>query len=384
MRIRGAVLRRTGEPRPYAGSRPIEVAELELAPPGPGELLVRIEVAGVCHSDLSVVDGNRPRPLPMLLGHEAAGIVEAIGEGVDDVALGDRVVMTFLPRCGDCAGCASGGRMPCERGSAANAVGELLGGGRRLSEDGEPIHHHLGVSAFADHAVVSRRSVVVVPPDVPAEVAALLGCAVLTGGGAVLNAARPAPGATVMVVGLGGVGMAALLVARALGHPVIAVDARDDKLATARALGAEQALLSDDVVAAGVRAPVVIEAAGHPRAFETAFAATAPGGVTVTVGLPAPDARASISPLALTAEARTVIGSYLGSSVPERDIARYVELWRTGSLPVDALVSDRIRLDDVPSAMDALAEGRALRQLILFDPPAGAAPHGISARETQH
>ena len=366
MRIRGAVLERMGEPRPYADSRPVVVRELELDEPDTDELLVRIEVAGVCHSDLSVVDGNRPRPLPMLLGHEAAGVVERVGAGVTDVAAGDRVVMTFLPRCGDCPGCASEGRMPCERGSAANAAGELLGGGRRLTLDGEPVHHHLGVSAFADHAVVSRRSVVPVPADVPAEVAALLGCAVLTGGGAVLNAARPEPGAPVLVVGLGGVGMAALLVARALGHPVVAVDARADKLDAARALGAEAALDPSALADSRIRTPVAIEAAGHPAAFETAFAATAPGGTTVTVGLPHPDARSSISPLTLTAEARTVIGSYLGSSVPERDIPRYVELWRAGSLPVEALVSDRIALDDIAAAFDTLADGAALRQLIVF------------------
>lgn len=366
MRITGAVLQRMGDPRPYAQSRPLAIRDLDLDPPGPGELLVRIEVAGVCHSDLSVVDGNRPRPLPMLLGHEAAGIVEARGDGVTDVAVGDRVVMTFLPRCGECPGCASDGRMPCERGSAANAAGELLGGGMRLSADGEPVHHHLGVSAFADHAVVSRRSVVPVAPDVPAEVAALLGCAVLTGGGAVLNAARRAPGDPIMVVGLGGVGMAAVLVARALGHAVVGVDARPDKLAAARTLGAEQTLLADDLAASGARAPVVIEAAGHARAFEAAVAATAPGGTTVTVGLPAPDALATISPLALTAEARTIVGSYLGSSVPERDIPRYVELWRAGKLPVEGLVSDRIRLADVARAMDTLADGAALRQLIVF------------------
>lgn len=366
MRIHGAVLERSGDPRPYASSRPIVVRELELDPPGPGELLVRIEVAGVCHSDLSVVDGNRQRPLPMLLGHEAAGIVEARSSDVTDVAVGDRVVMTFLPRCGECPGCATEGRMPCERGSAANAAGELLGGGRRLHDAAAEVHHHLGVSAFADHAVVSRRSVVPVPADVPAEVAALLGCAVLTGGGAVLNAARLVDGDTVMVVGLGGVGMAALLVARALGHPVIAVDARADKLAAARTLGAEQAVLADELAASGLRAPLVIEAAGHPRAFETAFAATAPGGTTVTVGLPAPDARAAISPLVLTAEARTVVGSYLGSSVPGRDIPRYVDLWRSGRLPVEGLVSDRIRLADIARAMDTLADGAALRQLIIF------------------
>ena len=156
----------------------------------------------------------------MLLGHEAAGLVAELGTGVDDVAVGDRVVMTFLPRCGRCPGCATGGRLPCGPGSAANAAGDLLGGGRRLTRDGVPVAHHLGVSAFAEQVVVDRRSVVPVDPDVPAEVAALLGCAVLTGGGAVLNAARPEPGSPVLVVGLGGVGMAALLVAQALGHPV--------------------------------------------------------------------------------------------------------------------------------------------------------------------
>jgi alcohol dehydrogenase len=366
MRIRGAVLERMGAERPYVESRPLAVRELELDPPRGGELLVRIEVAGVCHSDLSVVDGSRPRPAPMLLGHEAAGIVEGLGEGVTDVEVGDRVVMTFLPRCGDCAGCASDGRMPCERGSAANAAGELLGGGRRLHAGGEDVSHHLGVSAFADHAVVDRRSVVPVPRDVPAAVAALLGCAVLTGGGAVLNAARPAAGETVMVVGLGGVGMAALLAARALGHPVIAVDARADKLATACELGAHETVLAGELAASALRAPVVIEAAGHPRAFEAALGATAPGGTTVTVGLPHPDARAEVSPLVLTAEARTDVGSYLGSSVPARDIPRYVELWRAGRLPIEALVSDRIPLDDIARAMDTLADGAALRQLIVF------------------
>ncbi|WP_312168233.1 zinc-binding dehydrogenase, partial [Microbacterium sp.] len=209
-------------------------------------------------------------------------------------------------------------------------------------------------------------SVVAVDDDVPAEVAALLGCAVLTGRGAVLNAGRPAPGERVIVVGLGGVGMAALLVAKALGHEVIGVDAVPAKLDTARDLGATAALSPVDAVAEGVAAPVVIEAAGAARAFETALALTSAGGTTVTVGLPAPDARASISPLLLTAEARTIIGSYLGSAVPERDIPRYVELWRAGRLPLERLVSSRIALEELPKAMDRLAAGAELRQLIVF------------------
>jgi alcohol dehydrogenase len=367
MKITGAVLEEIGRERPYAASRPIVVGELDLDPPGPGEILVRIEAAGLCHSDLSVVDGNRVRPVPMLLGHEAAGRVEQLGEGVAGVAIGDRVVMTFLPRCGECAGCRTDGRLPCEVGSAANNAGELVGGVRRLHRDGAEVHHHLGVSGFATHAVVNRHSVVVVDDDVPADVAAVLGCAVLTGGGAVINAARPAQGDTIIVVGLGGVGMAAVLAAVSLGHEVIGVDGVQEKLDRALELGASTVYSPAELAAAGVRAPVVIEAAGNARAFEGAIAATAPGGTTVTVGLPAPTATASVSPLGLVAEARTIIGSYLGSAVPERDIPRYAQLWREGRLPVEKLISSRIALSEINAGMDALADGTAIRQVIMFD-----------------
>lgn len=371
MRIRGAVLERIGLDAPFATSKPITVSELDLGEPGPGELLVRIEAAGLCHSDLSVVDGNRVRPVPMLLGHEAAGRVEAVGDADGDIAVGQRVVMTFLPRCGECSGCASEGRTPCLAGSMANNAGELLSGGRRLLRDGEPVHHHLGVSAFATHAVVDRRSVVAVDDDVPADVAAVLGCAVLTGGGALLNSAKPGPADRIMVVGLGGVGMAAVLVAAALregtGRDVIAVDTVADKLKIALELGASESYTPSEILERGIQAEVVIEAAGNVRAFETAVAATAPGGTTVTVGLPAPDARAEISPLALVAQGRSIIGSYLGSAVPERDIPEYVRMWREGKLPVERLISARIRLEDINEAMDELAAGHALRQVILFD-----------------
>lgn len=369
MLIRGAVLETSAAPSPFAESQPFTIDDVELDPPGHGELLVRIEAAGVCHSDLSVVGGSRERPLPMLLGHEAAGIVDEVGPGVSGIEVGARVVMTFLPRCGECASCRTDGRLPCIPGSAANGAGTLTGGGIRLHRadgTGDSIHHHLGVSAFATHAVVDRTSVVAVDDDVPAEIAALLGCAVLTGGGAVINAGRPDPGDRVIVVGLGGVGMAALLVAVALGHEVIGVDAVPAKLDLARELGATAAHSPAEATDAALRAPVVIEAAGSARAFETALALTAPGGTTVTVGLPSPEARASISPLALTAEARTVIGSYLGSAVPERDIPRYVDLWRAGRLPLERLVSSRIRLEELPDAMDRLAAGGELRQLIAF------------------
>lgn len=368
MLITGAVLEEIGRSRPFGESRPLTVGEIELDGPESHEVLVRIEAAGLCHSDLSVVDGNRVRPVPMLLGHEAAGIVEQLGPDVDDLAVGDRVVMTFLPRCEDCAGCAAGGTRPCLAGSATNTAGTLLGGGRRLTRDGEPVQHHLGVSAFATHAVVDTRSLVRVDADVPADVAAVLGCAVLTGGGAVLNSGRPVAGDTVVVVGLGGVGMAALITALALeGVDVVAVDGVPEKLALALELGAREALTPAEAAESGLKAAVVIEAAGNARALEAAIALTDAGGRTVTVGLPSPDARISVSPTSLVAEGRTLIGSYLGSAVPQRDIPVFAQMWREGRLPVERLISSTLRLEEINEGMDALADGTAIRQIIHFD-----------------
>ncbi|MCW2652593.1 MAG: Zn-dependent alcohol dehydrogenase, class [Mycobacterium sp.] len=368
MKIQGAVLEEIGRPRPYAQSRPITVGDLDLAPPGDGELLVRIEAAGLCHSDLSVVDGNRVRPVPMLLGHEAAGVVERIGSRESDLAIGQRVVMTFLPRCGQCPACATNGLTPCERGSASNNAGTLLGGERRLTRNGQPVNHHLGVSGFANKTVVDRKSVVPVNSDVPPNVAALLGCAVLTGGGAVINVAKPQPGQTVVVVGLGGVGMAAVLTA--LAHDdvrVIAVDQLPEKLDMARRAGAHEAYTPQQATEQGLKAAVVIEAAGHPVALQTSVDLTAPGGRTITVGLPGPDARITVSPLGFVAEGRSLIGSYLGSAVPARDIPRFVELWRSGRLPVESLVSSTIALEQINEALDRLADGAAVRQIIALD-----------------
>jgi alcohol dehydrogenase len=364
VKIIGAVLDQARAPRPYRGSQPLAPQQLVLDEPRAGEVRVAIDAAGVCHSDLSVIDGNRPRPLPMVLGHEGAGRVEALGDDVVDMRVGQRVVMSFLPRCGRCAGCATDGRVPCDRGSASNASGELLGGGTRLTREGRPIRHHLGVSAFATHAVVDRRSVVAVDDDVPPAVAALFGCAVLTGGGAVLNGGTPEQGEPVAVVGLGGVGMAALMTARALGHDVIAVDNIGMKLDLARDLGAREAVTPREAIERGIRAAVVIEAAGHSRAFETAFELTAVGGRTITVGLPGPTAMASLSPARITAEARTIVGSYLGSAVPSRDIPTFAQLWREGVLPVERLITSEIELGEINDAMDDLAEGRAVRQIV--------------------
>ncbi len=367
VKIRGAVLESVGSARPFAESAPISICELDLAPPGDDEVLVRIEAAGLCHSDLSVVDGSRVRPVPMLLGHEAAGVIEQVGPGAQALSIGQRVVMTFLPRCGECDACATQGLTPCVVGSAANNAGTLLGGATRLRRAGVPINHHLGISGFATHAVVNRHSIVAVDSDVPPDVAAVLGCAVLTGGGAVLNVGAPVAGQRVIVVGLGGVGMAAVMTALAVdGVEVVAVDPLAAKRDAALGLGAHAAYGPDDAVDQSVKAPIVIESAGNVRALETAIALTGPGGRTITVGLPAPDSRVALAPLSLVAEGRSIIGSYLGSSVPSRDIPIFVDLWRAGRLPVERLVSSTIALSDINAGMDALADGRAIRQLIDF------------------
>ena len=353
---------------PVEESVPIHVGELDLAEPGPGEVLVRIEAAGQCHSDFSVVDGNRIRPIPILLGHEAAGIVEQLGAGVDDIAVGQRIIMTFLPRCGHCEACATNGLTPCINGSASNAAGTLLSGGLRLTRDGETIKHHQGVSGFATHSVVDRRSIVPVDSDVPPDIAAVLGCAILTGGGAVINAGKPVAGQRVVVVGMGGVGMAALLTALAINDvEVIAVDPLESKRTAASEAGAHAVYSPDEATELGIKAPIVIECAGNIRAFETGIALTGMGGQTITVGLPSPDARAAVSPMGLVAEGRSIVGSYLGSAVPSRDIPVFVDLWRAGKLPAERLITSTIALTDINAGMDALADGRAIRQIIRFE-----------------
>ena len=372
IQTRAAVLRAMSAARPYADSRPLAIETVTLDPPGRDEVLVAIKAAGLCHSDLSVINGDRPRPLPMALGHEAAGVIEAVGDGVDDLEPGDHVVMVFMPSCGCCGPCADGRPTLCEPGAAANGRGELLAGGTRLHAGTEALRHHLGCSAFAERAVVSRRSLVKVDRDLPFEHAALFGCAVLTGVGAVVNTAAVRAGQGVVVVGLGGVGLAAVLGALASGAaPVIAVDLSPEKLALARALGPVQTVdaSSPDAVEqvralTGGGADFVFEMAGSARALETAWRMTRRGGTTVTAGLPPPDAALAVNIVSLVAEARTLKGSYIGDCVPGRDIPRYVRLFREGRLPVDRLLTRAIGLDQLNAAFDDLDAGRAVRTVV--------------------
>ncbi|OUM45093.1 alcohol dehydrogenase catalytic domain-containing protein [Arthrobacter sedimenti] len=367
MKFRGAVLETVGAPTPWTDTTPINVAELTLDAPGRGELLVRMEAAGVCHSDLSRVSGVRVCAVPMVLGHEGSGIIEELGEDCGDLKVGQRVTMTFMPRCGECAACTSTGWALCLNGTKANAEGTLLHGDRRLHLDGRSLDHHGGVSAFAEYAVVDKHSVVPLPEGVPADVGALLGCAVLTGGGAVINAAKIQPGESVAIIGMGGVGLAAALVAKAVGaSAVTAIDMLPAKLETSLEIGATAAYTPAEAEEAGLKFDAVIECVGNPRALSNAINLTKPGGRTVTVGLPRPDARLEISPLSLVLEARQLIGSYMGSGVPSEDIAMYAQMYLDGVLPVEKLISGTIALEDINHAMDELREGKVIRQIVDF------------------
>jgi alcohol dehydrogenase len=374
MRTKAAVLYEMGKPRPYAASSPLVIEDLELDGPGRGEVLVEVVGAGLCHSDLSTIDGSRPRPLPMVLGHEASGIVRELGPGVADLKVDDHVVFSFVPTCGRCMCCATGRPALCENGAASNTAGTLLSGGVRFRNGSAPVLHHLGVSAFSQFTVAASESLVKIDPALPLDKAALFGCAILTGVGAVLNTARVAPGLSVAVFGLGGVGLSAVMGAKLAGaHPIIAIDPVAQKLELARTLGAQHTIdpTSCDVVArlaeltaGGVE--FAFEAVGSATVLASAYAAVRRGGTAISVGLPHPNQQLSIQAVSLVGQEKTLRGSYMGSAVPKRDIPRYIELYRDGGLPVDALLSPSLRLDEINAGFDRLASGTAVRQVVSF------------------
>ena len=375
MKLRAAVLREMGLPAPYVQSQPVNIAEVELEPPGFGEVLIKIKVAGLCHSDLSVINGDRPRGVPIVLGHESSGEVVEVGQGVNDLQLGDHVVTVFVPSCGHCFPCMEGRPALCEPGARANSQGVLLGGERRLHIGSEYLNHHVGVSCFAEYAVVSRRSCVKVLVDLSHREAALFGCAVLTGAGAVINRAAIKVGQTAAIVGLGGVGLSALLAAVAAGaRRIVAVELNDEKLNLARSLGATHLVNPKEITsdgdlleAAGGPVDFGFDTAGGVSAFQTAYKLTRRGGSTITSGLPHPKSSFPLPLSQMVGEEREIRGSYLGSGVPTVDITRYIELYKTGRLPVDKLLGKAFSLDQINEGFDHLASGSGLRDFIMFD-----------------
>jgi alcohol dehydrogenase len=372
MKIKAAVLRQAGMPPPYRKSQPLSIEEIELDPPGDDEVLIQIMAAGLCHSDLLAISGERARPTPMVLGHEAAGVVVETGKRVYRFRSGDHVIPSFVAGCGTCGMCLRGRPALCIPATRANLAGELLDGATRLHKDGETIRHHSGVAAFAEYAVVHQNALIKIDKELPFEFAALFGCAAVTGAGAIVNTAKLKAGQSIAIVGLGGVGLCALLASVAVGAgTIVAIDLRREKLALARDLGAHLIFQSGNGEsveairnATGGGVHVAVESAGAPAALDLAYKVTKRGGKTVVAGMPGPDAKIVLSHLSLAAEERTLQGSYMGAGVPSRDIPRYIALYRDGRLPIDRLLTDRVGFEGLNEAFDRLRTGSVVRQVM--------------------
>ncbi|MGW6423989.1 Zn-dependent alcohol dehydrogenase [Nocardia sp. NPDC055053] len=368
VRIRAVVLDADGH---------IVLKDVDLAPPGPGEVRVRIAAAGVCHSDLHVTAGAWPVPRPLVLGHEGSGVVTAVGEGVDELDIDDHVVLSWVPGCGHCRTCRAGRPAQCSLVASTVAPGGVLyDGTTRLSDASGPIHHYLGVSSFAEEVVVPVSGAIKVRDDAPLEDVAIIGCAIATGVGAVRNTAAVRPESTVAVIGCGGVGLACIQGARLAGATrIVAVDVVADKLELAITLGATDtvdAAAVPDVVAA-LRSVIpdgydyVFDAIGKIRTTEQAIAALGLGGAAVIVGLPALGEHATFDPLALAEADQRILGCNYGSSIPHRDIPELVDEMMAGRLDLVSMISARRPLSEAADALADLAAGHALRQLLLPD-----------------
>lgn len=378
IRCKAAVLRAIGLPQPYAQTRPLSIEEITLDPPGPTEVMVKVIGAGLCHSDLSVINGDRGRDVPMVMGHEGAGEVVEVGSAVTDIKVGDHVAFQFSVSCGRCKACLSGRPNICEEAPKARVKGELISGGSRMRDaSGQYLRHQAGVSCFAEYAVVHRGSVVAIDKDLPLTEAAVFGCAVMTGVGAVVNTARISPGETVAVFGLGGVGLSGVMGAKVAGaETIVAVDLEEAKLAKARTLGATHTFNARDPdLVAKVKelthggVDCAIDLAGAIPALKSAYAVTARGGKVVTAGLAPIGAEFAFEQGDLVSNEKSICGSYMGSCVPVRDIPRFIRLYRSGALPVNELLDEVIGFDELNAGFDRLASGAALRQIL--------APHKV-------
>jgi S-(hydroxymethyl)glutathione dehydrogenase/alcohol dehydrogenase len=367
MKINAAILWEQGAP--------LAVEEAELEGPRAGEVLVEMKAAGVCHSDLHPARGEWPARTPLVLGHEGAGVVREVGEGVVRVRAGDRVVLCWAPPCGVCAPCAEGRPVLCDRLERTTFRNRLPAGGTRLRARGRDLFHHNGTACFADFAVVAEEGVIPVPEEVPFEALATLGCAVVTGVGAVLNAARAEAGASAVVIGAGGVGLNVVQGARLAGcAPVIAVDTRSRPLELAREFGATDVFeAAGEGVAERVRgltggrgADYVFDTVGAPATLAQALAYARKGGTVVVTGLARADALAAFPLFPFVMQEKRLVGSVYGSGQPARDVARLVALYQEGRLKLSELVTRTYRLDEVNQALSALADAEGARGIILW------------------
>jgi S-(hydroxymethyl)glutathione dehydrogenase/alcohol dehydrogenase len=354
--------------------QPIEILDVDLASPGPKEVRVKIVAAGVCHSDLHVRRGEWVLPTPLVMGHEGSGTVVEVGSGVTTLKVGDHVVLSWVPSCGECRYCRAGKEARCQLAATVVAPGGVLQDGTsRLSRNGQMLHHYLGVSSFAEEAVVPETGAIKIRDDAPLDTMALVGCAVATGVGAVANTAKVEAGATVVVVGCGGVGLSIVQGARLAGAArIVAIDIRPEKTALAMTMGATDQLVVDSVDPVGALrglmpdgADYVFDAIGITKTTEQAIQMLGLGGAAVIVGLPPTGARASFEPLVLAEADQRILGSNYGSVRPAIDLPRLVDLYMSGDLLLDQLVSDRRRLDQAVKSLDDLDRGNALRTLLI-------------------
>ncbi|MGW0555671.1 Zn-dependent alcohol dehydrogenase [Streptomyces sp. NPDC002926] len=344
----------------FDGKQPQLVDDLEIRDPGPGEVLVAVAAAGLCHSDLSVIDGTIPFPVPVVLGHEGAGVVEAVGEGVGHIAPGDHVSLSTLANCGACADCDRGRPTMCRK-----AIGRP---GRPFSRGGEPVFQFASNSAFAERTIVRAVQAVQIPADLPLTSAALIGCGVLTGVGAVLNRAKVDRGETVVVIGTGGIGLNVIQGARIAGaSAIVAVDSNPAKDAVARQFGATHFLEAAD----GVReilptgADHVFECVGHVGLIRQAIELLDRHGQAILLGMPSATAEASFVPAAMFLD-KSILGCRYGSSRPQHDIALYADLYRQGRLLLDELVTETYPIEDFAKAADDAHHGRVARGVLTF------------------
>ncbi|MFF7754832.1 Zn-dependent alcohol dehydrogenase [Streptomyces sp. NPDC007971] len=360
MAVRAAVL-------PAIGA-PLEITGIELPDPGPGQVRVRLAAAGVCHSDLSLSDGTMRVPVPAVLGHEGAGTVVAVGEGVTQVSAGDRVVLNWAPSCGTCHACALGEVWLCA--NALNGAADVYA----RTTDGTDLHPGLNVAAFAEETVVSASCVLPLPEGIPLTEAALLGCAVLTGYGAVHHSARVRAGETVAVFGVGGVGLATLQSARIAGASrIVAVDVSPEKEELARAAGATDYVLASDTTAREIRAltgkqgvDVSVECVGRAVSIRAAWESTRRGGRTTVVGIGGKDQEVTFNALEIFHWGRTLSGCVYGNTDPARDLPVLAEHVRQGRLDLSALVTERIALEGIPAAFENMLAGKGGRALVVF------------------
>ena len=355
-------------------NKPVAVEEISLDAPGRGEVMVRLAACGVCHSDLSAVTGTIALPLPLVLGHEGAGVVEAVGEGVSELAPGDPVVFSFIYMCGKCRFCVSGRPVLCvEQGRALTTP--LAGTPRVHDAAGQPLNIFSGCGAMAEYATVSAENLIRIDAKIPLECAALVGCGVTTGVGAVFNTARVKPGSSVVVFGCGGVGLSAIQGARIAGaERIVAVDTLQEKLELAKKFGATDTLLArpgEDLV----KPLKKLTSGGPDYAFEcvgsgelqsAAYRAIARGGMAVVVGVAKPSDSTSIRSMTTVFEEKTLTGSYFGSCVPRVDFPRMLALYLKGELKLEELITRRYRVDEAAQAFADLQSGRNARGVILF------------------